>query len=161
METIQKDYRQNYPSYFPTVWSKEISNWIDEVERMFKQPIKNVFPYPMDIIKVFDKENGRLRNLSFQVALAGISKDEIKVQLKNRKFLTISVQKNEQDEDESTISEYVNKGISYRNSEVTFRIFQDVDLDKFKPIYKNGLLKIDLYIKEVDRNLDIIDAEIN
>ena len=160
METLQKNYRLNYPAYFPTIFSQEISNWINEVERLFKQPIKNVFPYPMDIIKVFNRETGKLRSLRFQIALAGLNKDDIKVQLKDKKFLTISVNQANEQADETITEEYVNKGISYRDAEITFRIFQDVDLDQFKPSFKNGLLTIELFVKEADKVQDIINAEI-
>lgn len=152
--------RQTCPSYFPTLFSQEISDWINDVERLFKQPIKNVFPYPMDIIKIFDKSSGKLKKLTFKVALAGLSKEDIKVQIKNKKFLTISVNRgDEQDICESEIEEYVSKGISYRDSEVTFRIIQEIDIDQFKPEFKNGLLTIDLYMKE-NESSDIITAEI-
>ena len=152
--------RQTCPSYFPTLFSQDISDWINDVERLFKQSIKSVFPYPMDIIKVFDKESGKLKKLTFKIALAGISKEEIKVQIKNKKFLTISVNKaNEQQGPDSEIEEYVSKGISYRDSEVTFRIIQEIDMDQFKPVFQNGLLTIDLYIKEAE-NSDIITADI-
>ena len=161
MEQIKKIYRQTCPSYFPTIFSPEISNWIDEVEKLFKQPIKNVFPYPMDIIKIFDKTSGKLKSLKFQIALAGLSREDLKVQLKDKKFLTISVNQGVRDVDNSIIEEYVNKGISYRDSEITFRIFQEVDLDNFKPLFKNGLLTIELFVKEFEKTQDIIDAEIN
>lgn len=153
--------RQTCPSYFPTIFYQPISDWINDVERLFKQPIKNVFPYPMDIVKIFDKTTGKLKKLTFKVALAGLSKDEIKVQIKNKKFLTISVNKaDEQDAAESEVEEYVSKGISYRDSEVTFRIIQEIDMDQFKPVFKNGLLTIDLYMKKESENSDIITADI-
>lgn len=162
MERKQNLIRQNCPSYFPTIFSQDISNWIDEVERLFKQPIKNVFPYPMDIIKIFDKETGRIKKLSFKIALAGLSKEEIKVQIKNKKFLSISVDPIEKlEEDDGNCQEYVSKGISYRDSEITFRIFQEIDLDKFKPVFINGLLIIDLYMKEAEQSTDIITASID
>jgi len=164
METITNDLvnRQTCPSYFPTLFYQPISDWINDVERLFKQPIKNVFPYPMDIIKVFDKSSGKLKKLIFKIALAGLSKDEIKVQIKNKKFLTIAVSKaDEQDLGETEVEEYVSKGISYRDSEVTFRIIQEIDLEKFKPVFQNGLLTIDLYLRENDNSSDIITAEIN
>lgn len=161
MEEKNLSYPQTCPTYFPTLFSQSISDWINDVERLFKQPIKNVFPYPMDIIKVFNKDTGKLKKLIFKVALAGLSKDEIKVQIKNKKFLTISVNKtNEQENSNAEVEEYVNKGISYRDSEVTFRIIQEIDMDQFKPIFKNGLLTIDLYMKEAENYNDIITADI-
>ena len=162
-QMLEKMYRQTYPTYFPAIVSQQISDWISDVERLFKQPVKNVFPYPMDVKKVIDKETGRLKKLSFQIALAGIEKENIKVQLKNKKYLTISVQKPDEEaasENDVEEYEYVNKGISYRDSEISFRIFQDIDLDKFKPSYKDGLLTIDLYVKYPEKDADVIDATI-
>ena len=78
MNALQKIYRQTCPSFFPTIFSEDISNWINEAERLFKQPIKYVFPYPMDIKKIVDKETGKLKSLSFQIALAGLEKMKLK-----------------------------------------------------------------------------------
>lgn len=165
--TIQKIYRPFVgPTYFPAIFSQDLSNWINELEKLFKQPIKNAFPYPMDIVKIYTPgESPKLQCLRFDIALAGISKECIKVQLKNKKFLTIFIEKPQVAQDslnqQTVCSEYVNKGISYRNADITFKIFHDVDLEKFKPIFKNGLLTIDLYVKDVDKEADIIDAEIS
>ena len=129
-ENEQKLIRSAQPSYFPNFWSNKLANWIDEVERMFKEPIKNVFPYPMNIIKTFDKETKNLRSLSFQIALAGVSKDCIKVQLKKGKILTISVNPTNEAIDEDT--EVVVNGICNRTAEVSFKIFFEVDVKNKK-----------------------------
>lgn len=160
--------RPVFPTYFPTVTSDSLQKWLDGVEQLFKQPIKDVFPYPIDVKKVFSNKTGKLIKLVFDVALAGLTKDDIKVQLKKGKYLTIKVErlaevpKDTGEENEEEV-EYVisSKALSYRDGEITFRIFNDVDLDKFKPRFENGLLEIELYTKEQAKDDDVITADID
>ena len=158
--------RQMFPTYFPEVTSDPLQKWISNVEQLFKQPIKDVFPYPIDVKKVFSNKTGKLIKLVFDVALAGLTKDDIKVQLKKGKYLTIKVEKlavaTPETESEEEV-EYVisSKALSYRDGEITFRIFNDVDLDKFKPKFENGLLEIELYTKEQAKEDDVITASID
>jgi len=164
--------RQFFPSYFPTVTSDPLQKWINGLEQLFKQPIKDAFPYPIEVKKVFSTKTGKLIKLVFDVALAGLTKDCIQVQLKKGKYLTIKIAKPAEDaddkqttktEDDETV-EYVfsSKTLAYREGEITFRIFNDIDLDKFNPTFVNGLLEIELYTKDPQPKEDeIITAEIN
>lgn len=149
------------PIVFPTTTSESIQRLLNEVEQSFKQPIKQVFPYPIDIIKYYSNELKRIVRLKFQVALAGISKDEIKVQLKKGKILSISINPTDSESYSDDIEEiYVSKSISYRDGEISFKLYSDIDLEKFKPEFKDGLLTIDVYFKDIVKEDDIIDVEI-
>jgi HSP20 family molecular chaperone IbpA len=152
-----------YPSYFPTVANDNIQKWISDVEQMFKQPIKQVFPYPIDIKRVYSKSTGNFIKLEFEIALAGVEKDEIKVQLKKNKFLTIKIERDAIgiDEDEDVEYIYSSKALTNKNGEITFKIFTEVDTEKFKPSFKNGILKIELYSKEQTNDDDVIEANID
>ena len=157
--------RQYFPTYFPTVTSDSLQKWLADVEQLFKQPIKEVFPYPIDVKKVFSSKTGKLIKLVFDVALAGLTKDYIKVQLKKGKFLTIKIEKPEVQTDEKESDEEIeyvvlSKALSYRDGEITFRIFNEIDTEKFNPTFKNGLLEIELYIKEQAKDDDVITASI-
>ena len=158
--------RQLFPSYFPTVTNDSLQKWISSVEQLFKQPIKEVFPYPIDVKKVYSNKTGKLIKLVFDVALAGLSKDYIKVQLKKGKYLTIKIAKPENaaetaetNADEEIEYVYSSRALAYREGEVTFRIFNDIDIDKFKPTFENGLLEIELYLKEQIKDEDVVTAE--
>jgi len=163
-ENEQKLIRAASPSYFPNLFSNKLASWIEDVERMFKEPIKNVFPYPMNIIKTFDEKTKNLKSLSFYVALAGIRKEDIKVQLKKGKILTISVNPFGDVKDEDIIedknSEIVVNGICNRQAEISFKIFFEVDIEQFKPTFKDGLLGIELFTKEPTVDNDTITAEL-
>lgn len=163
MNDIIKDF---FPTYFPTVSSAPIQKMLTDVEQLFKQPIKQVFPYPIDVKKVYSTSTGKLIKLVFDVALAGVDKSSINVQLKKGKYLMIKI---EQPEDVSTTNtdeeiEYVysSKALTHRNGEVTFKLFNDIDIDKFKQgvSFKNGLLRIELFIKEQIKDEDVINANI-
>ena len=158
--------RQYFPTYFPTVTSDSLQKWLTDVEQLFKQPIKEVFPYPIDVKKVFSSKSGKLIKLVFDVALAGLTKDCIKVQLKKGKFLTIKIEKPEDvtaadGGDEEVEYVFLSKALSYRNGEITFRIFNEIDVEKFNPTFRNGLLEIELYIKEQMKDDDVITASIS
>lgn len=154
-----------FPTYFPTVTSDSLQKWISGVEQLFKQPIKEVFSYPIDVKKVYSNKTGKLIKLVFDVALAGLSKDCIKVQLKKGKYLTIKIEKPAEEEpvesDEEIEYVYSSKALSYKEGEITFRLFNDIDLDKFKPTFVNGLLEIELYIKEQIKDEDVVTANID
>lgn len=157
--------KQLFPSYFPTVTSDSLQKWISEVEQLFKQPIKTVFPYPIDVKKVYSNKTGKLTKLVFDIALAGLSKDYIKVQLKQSSYLTIKIERPhdleiKKNPDEEIEYVYSSKALSYRDGEVTFRIFNDIDIDKFKPTFQNGLLEIELYLKDKSKEDDVVIADI-
>ena len=150
------------PIVFPTATSEVLQKMISDMEQSFKQPIKQVFPYPIDIIKYYSNENKKIVRLTFKVALAGTPKEAIKVQLKKNRVLVISVNHpdNETDISDDIEEIYVNKSISYRDGEISFKLFSDVDLENFKPEYKDGLLTINVYFKDICKEDDIIDFEI-
>lgn len=153
--------RQFGPVVFPTIANETIQRLMNDVEQSFKQPIKQVFPYPIDIIKYYSNEAKKIVKLRFDVALAGISKDEIKVQLKKGKILSISIERGNPDAINDGLDEiYVSKSISYRDGEISFKLYSDVDLERFKPIFKDGLLTIDVYFKEIVKDEEVIDIEI-
>ena len=163
MNEIIKDL---FPSYFPTVTSEPLQRWLNEVEQLFKQPMKQVFPYPIDVKKVYSNSTGKLIKMIFDVALAGIDENAIKVQLKKGKFLYIKIEQPKEEIEENTEEDvelvYSSKALSHRDGEITFKIFNDVDVEKFKKgvTFKNGLLHIELYFKEQIKDEDVIDASI-
>ena len=149
-----------YPTIFPTATNDAIQKMFTEVEQLFKQPIKQVFPYPVDIIKYYSEADKKVVKLTFEIALAGIKKNEIKVQLKKGNILCISIERENPDAvNDGLEAIYVSKSISYRDGEISFKLLSDIDLNNFKPVFKDGLLTIDLYFKEVTEE-DALDIEI-
>jgi HSP20 family molecular chaperone IbpA len=160
MDEILKGF---LPSVFPVRTTNAVQSLFEELERSFKQPIKQSFPYPIDIIRYTDQTTKKLHKLVFSIALAGISKDEIKVQLKKGKFLSICVEPVDKMNDTSLAEMeevYISKSIAYRSGEISFRLFNEIDMDRFKPSFHDGLLTIEIYVKEKNDDEDIVDIEI-
>lgn len=163
--------RDFFPTYFPNVLPTEsLLKWADEAERLFKQPIKQAFPYPIEVKRIYSSTTGKLIKMVFEVALAGISQENIKVQLKKDKFITIKVlpeteipEESEDAKSENVDVVYSSRSIARRDGEITFKLFNDVDIEKFKNgvKFKNGLLTIELYPQDQTiKDEDVIEAEI-
>lgn len=174
--------RDFFPTYFPTVFPTDaLCKWAEEADQLFKQPIKNAFPYPIEVKRVYSAATGKLKRLTFEVALAGLSEKDIKVQLKQNKWFTIKIEHEEASKaaqdaqadgenevdivEDDTVDEvvYSTKSIARRDAEITFKLLTEIDIDKFKNgvQFKNGLLTVELYPKEqAAEDPDVIDAPI-
>ena len=178
--------RDFFPTYFPTVFPTDaLRNWAEEAEQLFKQPIKQAFPYPIEVKRVYSSATGKLKKLTFEVALAGLSENDIHVQLKQNKWFTIKIEhkdedtpaevenSNETEKDTAVVKSdvcdeiddvvYSTKSIARRDAEITFKLLSEIDIDKFKNgvQFKNGLLTVELYPKEQTiEDADVIDAPI-
>lgn len=95
--------------------------------KIFDQKIIN-YPY-----SIYKKNNDYV----IEIALAGFSKDDIKIELKEDK-LTISGSKKENEEGRT----YYVKGISYRDFHLTFTLRAKIDVEKIKSSFEDGLLKV-------------------
>lgn len=160
--------RDFFPAYVPNILPTDsILKWADEAERLFKQPIKQLFPYPIEVKKIYNSKTGKLVKMVFEVALAGISEKDIKVQLKKNKYISIQVlpaeAETENTEGEDVDVVYSSRSIARRDGEITFKLFNDVDIEKFKNgvKFKNGLLTIELYPQDQTiKDEDVIEADI-
>ena len=107
----------------------------DEFDRMLESTERYSSNYPPYNIKRVNDNN-----YSIEVALAGYSKDDIEVELKDN---TLTVRNNNKDK---IINEegngVIHKGISTRQFERSFTISEDIKVKDAE--LKNGLLTIDL-----------------
>lgn len=88
---------------------------------------------PHDVIKV-DDENYRV-----EMAIAGFSKDEIEVSVKQRS-LRIEGDKEKANQDNT----YIHRGISKKNFRKVFRLSEYVEVNGAR--FENGLLVVDLKV---------------
>jgi molecular chaperone IbpA len=107
----------------------------DEFDRMLESTERYSSNYPPYNIKRVNENN-----YNIEVALAGYSKDDIEVELKDN---TLTVRNNNKDK---IINEegngVIHKGISTRQFERAFTISEDIKIKDAE--LKNGLLTIDL-----------------
>ena len=98
--------------------------------------------YPMNVVNV--KKDGKTVAKRLEYALAGFSKDEIKLSLKND-ILTIEAEHNPvADENETT--EY--NGISYKKMTLSYSLMDNADQDGITNKFSNGLLSITIPLKK-------------
>ena len=107
----------------------------DEFDRMLESTERYSSNYPPYNIKRINDTDYRI-----EVALAGYSKDDIEVELKDS-ALTIRNKAKEQTIDEKD-NGVIHKGISTRQFERAFTISEDIKVKNAE--LKNGLLTIDL-----------------
>ena len=107
----------------------------DEFDRMLESTERYSTNYPPYNIKRVNDTNYRI-----EVALAGYSKDDIEVELKDS-ALTVRNNSKEQTIDEKD-NGVIHKGISTRHFERAFTISEDIKVKDAE--LKNGLLTIDL-----------------
>ena len=125
----------------PSVWnslrpfSVGFDSIFDEFDRMLESTERYSSNYPPYNIKRVNDTDYRI-----EVALAGYSKEDIEVELKD-KTLIVRNKAKEQIIDEKN-SGVIHKGISTRQFERTFTISEDIKVKEAE--LKNGLLIIDL-----------------
>ena len=78
-----------------------------------------------------------------QIALAGFSKENIQVEVKD-KILNIKVEPPVLDSE----TVYLRQGISYRNMETSFQLNDKIDVSKISVKFVDGLLIINVPLKE-------------
>jgi molecular chaperone IbpA len=109
----------------------------NDFERVINESMRTAkTSYPTNIIDL-DGKGFRL-----EVALAGFSKNEIDVEVKDR-VLTIRATPAEKQD-----VVYLRQGISYKNMETTFQLSDKIDISKISVKFVNGLLMVDVPLRE-------------
>lgn len=100
-------------------------------------------------------ENDKEYQLTLE--LPGIEKEDIKISYENN-YLTISAEKKSKIDKSDEKQNYVHKEIYYGSMQRRFYL-DDVDSDKIKANYKNGILEVKLPKKEVIDGTKYISIE--
>ena len=116
--------------------------------------------YPMNIIECMETKGNVEKVIGYRLeyALAGFNKDEIEIQVKDN-ILNIHVEKKERDYQEGNSQNYLRQGISYKEFNVSYKLMDGVDKEKIKVSYENGILYINLPLKQEEVNSYKIEIE--
>ena len=120
------------PALFNDNW---LNNVFGDFEKAFDVP-NAVYPY--NVIQVRNSKQEDVR-YEVEVALAGVSKENIDVKVRDGQ-LHISVSKDTEEIDDAVT--YLRKGISQRRGSMTFNLDEKVNSKKISSSYKDGLLKV-------------------
>lgn len=118
--------------YFPV-----LTTIFNDVERTINETMRTVKTgYPMNIIDL--EGNG----FELEVALAGFTKDDIQVEVKDS-ILTIKVEARETKD-----KVYLRQGISNKGMETSFKLSEKIDVSKITVKFENGLLVVNVPLKK-------------
>lgn len=131
------------PALFNDNWFN--SFFIKDVDKAFEAPGVH---YPYDILVCKDKDTGTLFEYEIHVALAGLSKEDIKIQVKENKLLININPSDTKNVPEDYFTEYLRNGISYRKASLEFSLAKEVDTQNILSKFKDGLLKVYIPLTE-------------
>jgi HSP20 family molecular chaperone IbpA len=139
------DFLNNYLSVFPPI-SGMYEDFLNQLNSsIFSKPmLKKVFPYPVNIYNIIDKDNKTNKSTIVEIALAGFTKKEISVKAIPGKSLTIEINPIVEDSEISKNKKFLMNGISKRKASITWSLSNKVDFSNFKPKFSNGILTIEL-----------------
>ena len=111
-------------------------NLFDTSNTFFSPLVDSKPKYPIDI---YENDNG----LQFDVAIIGLSEDDVKIEVIDGDTLNISYQK-EIDTSEKDDQCYIHQGIAKRSFSFSWKISNKFDLDKITADVDKGLLSISI-----------------
>jgi HSP20 family molecular chaperone IbpA len=135
------------PALFNDSWFTDV---LKDFDKAFDVP-NAVYPYNIKVTRKTNSEEPL--NYIIEVALAGVGKNHIKINVKEGN-LNIIVDKEEETE-ESEVS-YVRKGISRRKGNLSFTLKDNADIKKISSNYSDGLLRVFVPVKQPEvYNIDV------
>lgn len=141
------------PALFNQHWLRDALSAFDRWDKAFE--LSGVH-YPYDISYLKD-ENGNPTHYRLDIALAGIGRDNIKLNVKDQQLIVDVVRGSERSQEpEGT---WLKTGISYRDAKLQFQLGKDVDVKKIRSSYKDGLLRVTIPVKQPDVTDIIINVD--
>jgi len=105
------------------------------MDSVFDSIFENKVNYPVDI-----KENDK--ELELDIAVVGLDKKDIKIEIKNGDILSISYnKKKELQGSETEKNNYIYNGITHKSFNMAWKISNKFDLTKIEAKLEKGLLK--------------------
>jgi len=123
------------PALFNDNWFHSI---FGQVDKAFDAPGVH---YPYNVLVHRSKDTNSPFEYEIQVALAGLNREDIKIQVKENKLI-IGINPKEDDIIVDHFISYVRNGISYRRASLEFSLAKEVEPQNIHSKFKNGLLKV-------------------
>ncbi len=141
------------PALFNDNW---FNSFFKDIDKAFEAPGVH---YPYDIMVCKSKDTNQTFEYEIHVALAGLTREDIKIQVKEGK-LTINIDPiNTKEPTEKHYVEYLRNGISYRKASLEFSLAKDVDTKNIHSKFKDGLLKVYVPLTETTTSDITIDVD--
>jgi len=151
--TTERVFNQ-LPALFSSRWFNSIFD--DAYPEKLIEDNQAFYPYNLSVIKSGED----VKQYTLEVALAGVGKNNIAVDVKSD-ILTVSVTKEDptiEAKDESTT--YLKRGISRRKSTFSYKIdTNQIDVKKIQSTYIDGLLTVTIPVKKKETHK--VDIKVN
>jgi len=155
-----------FPAIFPGTPISSFQDLINEIESVFSNScVKKSFPYPIDIIVKYNKKTDIPEQYLINVALAGFSKEEVKVKLIQNKALKVDLiplnDVDYSDEKYEYYAKYLSHGIAKRAASYTWSLTPRIDAKNMLVQFIDGVLSIALPIISEQKDNEQNEIEIN
>ena len=147
MYNLEK-YVSQFPTFFDTVTVKDLFDSLSGDIRDFE---KSSFPYPINLYTNFiDKQAAET---VLEVALAGFTKNEIKVKVEDN-MLSVIIEKEIKESSNEDDAKFHTRGIAKRNASISYTLSPTADADNIKVSFEDGILKVIVPVKkeELDKH---------
>jgi HSP20 family protein len=139
------------PALFSSRWFNSIFD--DAFPEKLIEDQHAFYPYNLSVVK----EGDAIKDYILEVALAGVGKNNIAVDVKND-ILTVEVQKEDKEPRENT--SYLKRGISRRKSSFSYKLdINQIDVKRIQSTYIDGLLTVTIPVKK--KEIHKIDIKVN
>lgn len=135
-------------------WEKETNlfRFMDDIERSLSNRLSGDARFRVDIS---EKDNGYL----LEAELPGFDREDINVELQDKTLVINAIHKSEKEEKDKD-GKYMRRERYYGSFSRSFDV-SEIDVDKIKADYKNGVLELDLpKQKPENRESDVKKIEI-
>ena len=88
---------------------------------------------------------------TMEMDIPGFNREDVKIEIDDNDYLTITAEKNSETNDEDSDKNYVRKERSYGKYQRSFYV-GDIDKDKIDAKFENGILKITINKKEEEKS---------
>ena len=141
-------YMSQFPTFFDVPTFKDL---FDSLSRDFREFGKSSFPYPVNLYTNYSDKQAVETVL--EVALAGFTKDEIKVKIEDN-MLSVVVEKEVKESSENDNFKFHTRGIAKRNASISYTLAPTADADNVKVSFNDGILKVVVPVKkeELDKH---------
>jgi HSP20 family molecular chaperone IbpA len=142
------------PALFSSRWFNSIFD--DSYPEKLIEDSQAFYPYNLSVVK----EGEDVKQYILEIALAGVGKNNIAVDVKSD-ILTINVTKDDlQVENKNESTTYLKRGISRRKSTFSYKIdTNQIDVKKIQSTYIDGLLTVTVPVKKKETHK--VDIKVN
>jgi HSP20 family protein len=123
------------PALFTDNW---FNTFFRDTDKAFEAPGVH---YPYDILVHKTKDTNTPTQYEIHVALAGLTKNDIKIQVKENR-LTINIDPQESNIPDDHFVSFLRNGISYRKASLGFSLAKEVDAHGIHSKFTDGLLRV-------------------